>query len=172
MKKLLTAAIIAIIMLTSGTAASAQKIAYIDMDSLISLMPEYKVARDSAQNFVKMLENELISMQNQLQQEQEKYEKDMAAPGGIPPVMKASREKRLQQMYQDIQTYQQNAQMEIQKKNDQLSKPIYEKANAAIKRVATAKGYKMVIDASTTNLLYKDPADDILSLVKADLKIK
>jgi outer membrane protein len=172
MKKLLTAAVIALIMLTSGTAAQAQKIAYIDMDSLISLMPEYKVAKDSAQNFVKMLETELISMQNQLQQEVEKYEKDMSAPGGIPPVMKTSREKRLQQMQQDIQTYQQNAQSEIQKRNDQLSKPIYEKANASIKRVATAKGYKMVIDASTTNILYKDPADDLLTAVKADLKIK
>jgi outer membrane protein len=172
MKNLIKSAFVLLIIICASTVTKAQKVAYIDMDSLISMMPEYKVAKDSAQKFVKMLENELVAMQTQLQQEQDRYQKDMSAPGGIPPVMKANREKRLQDMYNNIQEYQQNAQQEIQKKNDELSKPIYEKANVAIKKVAQAKGYKMVIDASTTNLLYKDPADDIILPVKTELKIK
>lgn len=171
MKNLLKIAFILLIALTTSTVSKAQKIAYIDMDSLISMMPEYKVAKDSAQKFVKMLENELVVMQQQFQTEQDAYEK-LIAGGNVPAAMKTAKEKRLQDMYQNIQNYQQTAQQDIQAKNDQLSKPIYEKANKAIGEVAKTKGYKMVIDASTTNLLYKDPTDDIMKDVKLKLMIK
>ena len=64
------------------------------------------------------------------------------------------------------------AQTEFQKKNDELTKPINEKAKKAIEKVAKAKGYKMVVDTSTGTVLYNDPMDDIFNAVKAELGIK
>lgn len=169
MKNLFKVLLVTVLFFSAGASASAQKIAYIDMDSLVSLMPEFKTARDSAQKYIKQLENELVIMQNEFQTKQEQYTKDQAT---MPPAMKANRERQLNELYQRIQEFQQTAQQDIQAKNDQLSKPIYEKANKAVAAVAKAKGYKMVIDASTTNILYKEPTDDIMKDVKTELKIK
>jgi Skp family chaperone for outer membrane proteins len=47
--------------------AQAQKIAHLSLDSLISLMPETKIAKDAAQNYLKGIDAESISMQTELE---------------------------------------------------------------------------------------------------------
>ncbi|HVA98516.1 MAG TPA: OmpH family outer membrane protein, partial [Bacteroidia bacterium] len=72
---------------------------------------------------------------------------------------------------QRIQDFQTQAQQDIQKKNDELTKPVYDKAKKAIDEVAKEKGYKYVLDTSTGVVLYSEPSDDILDLVKKKLGI-
>ena len=58
---------------------------------------------------------------------------------------------------------------EYQNKNAELSKPIYDKAKKGIEAVAKEGAYKYVLDTSSGVVLYSEPSDDILLLVKKKL---
>ena len=87
-------------------------------------------------------------------------------------LIKQTKQKELQDMNQHIQDFQVAAQSDFQKKNDELTKPINQKAKKAIEKVAKEKGYKLVIDSGLGGVLYSEPADDIFLLVKKELGIK
>jgi outer membrane protein len=167
MKNILKLAFVGIVMLLS-TAVNAQKIAHINLDSLISLMPESKAAQVSVQNYGKQLEQQVTVMQTELQTKYAEYQeksKDMAE------VVRASKEKELNDLNTRIQEFQQQAQVDYQKKTAELSKPVYDKAKQAIDQVAKENGYKYAFDTSTGLVLYTEPTDDILGLVAKKLGI-
>lgn len=167
MKNILKLAFVGIVMVLS-TAANAQKIAHINLDSLISLMPESKAAQVSVQNYGKQLEQQVTVMQTELQTKYTEYQeksKDMAE------VVRASKEKELNDLNTRIQEFQQQAQVDYQKKTAELSKPVYDKAKQAIDQVAKENGYKYALDTSTGLVLYTEPTDDILGLVAKKLGI-
>ena len=74
-------------------------------------------------------------------------------------------------MQQRIQDFQVSAQQDLQKKNDEIARPVYTKAKKAIEQVAKENGYKFVFDTSSGSVLYSEPGDDILPLVKKKLGI-
>lgn len=167
MKNILKLAFVGIVMVLS-TAANAQKIAHVNLDSLISLMPESKAAQVSVQNYGKQLEQQVTVMQTELQTKYAEYQeksKDMAE------VVRASKEKELNDLNTRIQEFQQQAQVDYQKKTAELSKPVYDKAKQAIDQVAKENGYKYALDTSTGLVLYTEPTDDILGLVAKKLGI-
>jgi outer membrane protein len=86
-------------------------------------------------------------------------------------VVKASKEKELNDLNTRIQEFQQQAQTDYQKKTAELSKPVYDKAKQAIDVVAKENGFKYALDTSTGIVLYGDPADDIMALVIKKLGI-
>ncbi len=157
----------AVVVLCSFT-ASAQKIAHINLDSLISIMPETKVATQAVQDYAKQLEQQVTAMQTELQS---KYETYQATSKDMPELVRASKEKELNDLNQRIQDFQQQAQADYQKKSAELSKPVYEKAKKAIDQIAKENGYKYVLDTSTGVVIYNEPADDIFNLAVKKLGI-
>lgn len=161
------AAVSALIVVCSFT-ANAQKIAHINLDSLISIMPETKAATQSVQDYAKQLETQVTAMQTELQT---KYDDYQSHQNDMPALVKASKEKELNDLNQRIQDFQQQAQTDYQKKSAELSKPVYEKAKKAIDQVAKDNGYKYVLDTSTGIVIYNEPADDIFNLAVKKLGI-
>lgn len=149
--------------------AFAQKSAFIDLDSLLSVMPEMAEAKKVSAEHYQMLSAELETMQKSLNDKLTEYQANQTK---YTDLIRQTKEKELQDLNQRIQDYQVKAQNDFQKKNEDLTKPINDKAKAAIEKVAKAKGYKMVIDSSIGVLLYYDKADDIFNAVKAELGIK
>ncbi len=167
MKKLFKIAFITVgVALTLN--ANAQKVGHIQLDSLLSVMPESKVAKQEAQDFYKKLESQVVAMQTELQTKYQDYQQN---GGNDSPIIKQTKEKELNDLNQRIQDFQTNAQQEIAKKNEELSKPIYEKAKAAISQVAKDNGYKYVLDSSGGMILYSEPTEDLLPLVIKKLNI-
>jgi outer membrane protein len=168
MKKRIQSLVLVTLSLIFGNVAFAQKMAHINLDSLITLMPESAKAQQSVQEYAKQLEQEVTVMQNELQTKYNEYQaksKDMAE------VVRASKEKELNDLNQRIQSFQEQAQQEYQKKSAELSKPIYEKAKKAIDQVAKESGYRYVLDTSTGLVLFSESADDIISPVMKKLGI-
>ena len=164
LKTLITAVMIA------GTAfvSNAQKIAHIHLDSLVSLMPESKEAQKAQQDYLKQLEGTITAMQTELQT---KYQEYMDNQTKLSDLIKKNKEKELQDLDQRIKDFQTNAQQDLQKKNEELGKPVLDKARKAIDQVAKENGYKYVLDSSSGIILFSDPADDIFALVKKKLNI-
>ncbi len=168
MKKIVRISLAGVALVVSSFAASAQKIAHINLDSLISIMPESKTAQQSVQDYAKQLEEQVTMMQSELKTKYDDYtlkSKDMAE------VVRASKEKELNDLNQRLQDFQQQAQADYQKKSGELSKPVYEKAKKAVDAVAKENGFKYVLDTSTGLVIYNEPADDIISLVIKKLGI-
>jgi outer membrane protein len=169
MKNILKLAVVtAAVVVVSSFTANAQKIAHINLDSLISVMPETKVATQAVQDYAKQLETQVTAMQTELQA---KYEDYQAKQKDMPELVRASKEKELNDLNQRIQDFQQQAQTDYQKKSAELSKPVYEKAKKAIDQVAKSNGFKYVLDTSTGMVIYNEPADDIFNLVVKQLGI-
>lgn len=145
---------------------SAQKIAHISLDSLVSLMPETKTAKDVAQNYLKSLEGEIAKMTDEFQK---KYTDYMAAGEGMSELVRKTKEEELTQMQRRIEDFRSQAQQDYQKKYGELTAPIMDKAKKGIEAAAKEGGYKYVLDTSMGNVLYTEPADDILMLVKKKL---
>ena len=164
--KLIVASILLISFTTNN--AQAQKIAHIDLDSLISIMPDYKKAQEDVQEYAKQLEQQITAMQTELQTKYAEYQaksKDMAE------IVRMSKEKELNDLNQRIQDFQQQAQMDYQKKSADVIKPINDKAKKAIEQVAKENSYKYVLDTSAGIVLYSEASDDVLALVIKKLGI-
>ena len=161
--------LILIVLVTTSVALNAQKIAFIELDSLLSVMPEMTEAKKASADHYKQLESTLTAMQKDLNDKLNDFQTNEKT---FTDLIKTTKQKELQDLNQRIQDFQVQAQTDFQKKNDEFTKPINAKAKKAIEKVAKAKGYKMVIDSSVGALLYSDPADDIFNDVKKELGIK
>jgi len=125
MNKFSKTVLAAALAVVSVASVSAQKTAHVNLDSLISIMPESKAAQSAVQDYAKQLEDQVTAMQSELKT---KYDEYQAKQKDMPEVVRATKEKELNDLNQRIQDFQQQAQQDYQKKNAELSKPIYEKA--------------------------------------------
>jgi outer membrane protein len=148
--------------------AGAQKIAHLNYDSLISLMPETKIATEAAQNYLKGLEQEMAAMQGEFET---KYKTYLEQEPTMSDLLKKNKQDDLQQLQSRIQEFQRQAEMDYKRKQSELTAPLMEKAKKGIEMVAKENGYRYVLDTSPQNstVLYSEASDDILNAVKKKL---
>jgi len=165
MKKIL----FSLALLAGLSAGAQQKIGYISSDELLVSMPEAKKADAEISAYAKTFQDQLASMQKELETKYKAYE---ASVKTMNDATKEVKEKELADLQNRIQSTQQTAEEKIQNKRQELLKPITEKADAAIQAVAKEKGYAYIFDANAGGIIYAQPADNILKDVKAKLGIK
>src|SRR5688572_200309 len=119
----------------------AQKIAHLSYDSLISLMPETKMATEAAQNYLKGLEQEMTAMQEELQK---KYQSYLEIEPTLSDLLKKNKQEDLNQLQTRIQEFQRQAEMDYKRKQAELTAPLMEKAKKGIEAVAKENGYRYV----------------------------
>ena len=154
------------VLMAAYSSLNAQKIAHIHLDSLIAMMPEAIEAKKASDEHLKMLQNQIVGMEQELQQKYDDYQANSAK---LSDLLKKTKEQEITDLNKRVQDFQMQAQQELQTKNSELAQPIYEKAKKVIKEVAAEKGYKYVLDSTQGMLLYSDPADDIFNDVKKKL---
>lgn len=168
MKKLLLVLVLAGF-ITTGFSQQKIKLGHLNSNDLLEAMPEKAKAQKSLQDYSKQLEDQLTTMQDELEK---KYNDYLSKKDSLSDLIKKNREDELMSLQQRIQTFQGNAQQELQKKEQELLKPIIDKAKKAIEDVAKENGYTYIFDTGTGAVLYfpKD-SDDILPIVKKKLGI-
>lgn len=163
---------VAVAVVASFSFATAQdlKFAHIDTQKLLSELPERAEAEKTLTSEAQKLEEQLQVMNNELQA---KYEDYMSKRDSLPDLIKATREKEIQDAGQRIQSYQQMAQQSLSQKEQQLMMPILEKVQNAITAVGQENGFIYIFDISTQVVLYhSDKSVDAAPLVKAKLGIQ
>ena len=166
MKQLKTLAIA--IVLFIGTQVSAQtKVAHIDLQVLMTSMPEMKTAQDQMKKIQETYDKDYKNMVTEYQTKLQKYEQEAPTAGDA---LNDTRSKEMQDMGSRIQQFEQTAKKELGQKELDLYKPIYEKAQKAIQKVAKAKGVNYVLDATTgSGVLFAEGGIDLLADVKKEL---
>ncbi|SFS48332.1 OmpH family outer membrane protein [Lutibacter maritimus] len=166
MKNFKTLLLIAIVTLGLNTVQAQTKVAHINTDLLLSLMPETKVLNADLEKLSKTYENELKAESDKFTAKLKKYEAEVnSQTDEVNQQRGAEVEQDRQNLYQASQV----AREEIAKKRDEQLKPILDKAKKAIEDVAKEQGFVYVLDASS---LIVANGTDLLPAVKAKLGIK
>lgn len=167
MKKL-TFLLSAIILFTV-TNSNAQKFKYghINGNEAYKKMPEVKKADTVYSAYVKLLEDQIKSMQEEYNKKAKDYQ---ANEKTLSKLMKETKVEELKSLGERIQKFQVSAQKDAIQKQKEIYDPIRRKFNDALKTVAKKYGYKFIIDKTT--LLYFDDADDVTDKVEKALGIK
>jgi outer membrane protein len=164
MKKLFL--ILTVAAITFSGNAMAQKIAHINLNDLLLLMPERKKAETDIQEYAKTLDGQMRTMNAEYESKVQEYtskESIMTEP------VKIDKQKEIADLEERIRNFQTTAQESLQKKQNELLEPMLTKAKKSVEEVAKENSYKYVLDNSQGNLLYAEPADDIMPLVKKKL---
>lgn len=132
-----------LVMASSLTARAEMKIAVVDTQRAIMDTEEGMRAQATLKKIFDNRQRELDKKQEQLQKEREDIEKQQ----GI--LSKEALSKRLEAWQRDMSQLQATFleyNKELQKKQGELTQPIYQRTMTLIRRLATTEGYDLVVD--------------------------
>jgi outer membrane protein len=163
MKQFKTLLIAAIAFFGSQTINAQAKIAHVDVNELMTKMPEILDAQKQLQKLGETYSADYNTMVQEYQAKIKKYDGEAATQ---TDAINQTRQGEVQDMAKRIGEFQENAQKDLQKKESDMMKPILDKVKAAISKVGKAKGYQYVLN--TADLLLTD-GPDLTADVKKDL---
>jgi len=118
------------------------------------------------------LRDEMFRMQQELEN---KYKEYVSKRDSLSEIVRVAKETDIQDLQQRIQNFNQVATQQLQQKQNEMLRPIFEKAQKAVADVAKEKGLIYVFDVSGElgTVLYKSNESlDVLPLAKTKLGIK
>ena len=125
------------------------KIAHIDTFELITNMPEMLEVQKQLEQYSKNRQNEIREMEAALRAKTELYQSE------VPDKNDNENKERLEEiqgMEDNIRLYYNQVIQELQKKEEELTKPIYEKAIKVIQEVGKENGFDYVLDSRKKKL--------------------
>jgi len=132
-------------------------------------MPERDSAVAKLDKFTKTLQDQVEELQVEFNK---KYQDYLQKRSTFTDAIREMKEKELTEMQQRAQEFQQVAEQDYQRYQGEVMKPVIEKADSAIKKVAKANGFTYIFDTSTGVILYfSEQSVDIGPLVKKELGI-
>jgi outer membrane protein len=161
MKQIKTLLIAAVMILGANSMNAQTKVAHLDVNELLSKMPEMTTAKAQIDKLSKTLDTEYTTMVTEYQTKMKKYE---AEAEKSTAAINETRAKEMQDMGQRIQQFRDGAQKQLQEKEGEIVKPIMDKAKAAIVKVGKAKGFNYVMDSAS--LILADGQDLMLDVKK------
>ena len=151
------------------TENAQSKVAHINTQELVAAMPETKQMQEELKKVAQAYDTEYKSQGTALQAKVQKY--DQEAPTQTD-AKNAERMQEVQDLQKKLQVYAQTAQQELAKKQEDLYKPIGEKAKKAIEDVAATLGLEYVFDSSPGAGLVVYKGKDLMTATKTKLGIK
>ncbi len=155
---------IAIGFMTSMDAQS--KIAHIDTQAFIEAMPAYQDAMKQLKQIEQTYQAEIDDLLKEAQQKNERYKAE--APTKTDEENQV-RMQELNEMQNSIMEYNQTATRDVQKKREELMRPVLEKARNIIQKVARDKGYDYVLDSTVGSGVLLADGYNLLDDAKAQL---
>ena len=167
MKKLIAIAVLFFGVVSFTNAQT--KVAHINTQQLISSMPEMKAAKTE---FDKLQESLGADIQASVTEYRNKLTQYTNEAPTKTDAENDSRKKELAELEARIQEAQAAAQKTAEQKYIDLTKPIQEKALAAIQKVARAQGFAYVLDETPGSGLLLADGTNLMSSVKKELGIQ
>ncbi len=167
MKKMKTLLVAIALFVGATSFVNAQsKIAHINAQELIETMPDYKAAQGQLEKVQKTYDTEIKAMAKELETKMKQYDAEAA---GQSDEKNQKRFQEVQGMQENIQAYRQQALQDLDKKRSDIFKPILEKAQSTIQKVAKAQGYQYVLDSTMGGGVILADGKDLMPDVKKAL---
>ncbi|MGZ3845765.1 MAG: OmpH family outer membrane protein [Flavisolibacter sp.] len=161
--------LIAAALVFSSSAVMAQKTGYIDVNTVIQIMPD--AAR--IDSMMEKFQQDSLGKQFESLVRDYKYRDSILGSKDtltMPASVKLQHQQTLQNVAYQIQNWQSISQQYYQAKQNQYLEPVYRKVMAAVQAVAKEKGYSYVYDKGV--LIIGPTGDDLLPAVAQRLNIK
>ncbi len=151
-----------------GSARAQTKIGYVNSQEIMAAAPGAKQAQaefdkdmQGYQDSITKLQNELQTMQNQLQQQELT----------LSPEAKKNRQAEIQAKQQEYQQRYQDLQNEASQRRQQLMQPIVSKVDSIIEQIRRQGHYAMILDVTSGSILAADTTLDLTQEVIQRLKV-
>ena len=167
MKKFLFTLVIA---LGSILGANAQKFALVDMDYILSSIPNYEMANEQLNQLSQRWQKEVEAVGKEAETMYQNYLSDKVF---LTEEQVKKREEEIvakEKAATELRYKYFGPEGELYKKRQTLLKPIQDDVYNAVKKVAEERGYQTVVDrASASDIVYASPRIDISNEVLAKL---
>ncbi|MEM6376869.1 MAG: OmpH family outer membrane protein [Bacteroidota bacterium] len=165
MRKILQLSLLgAFCLMLGSTGLSAQQIAYVDSEKLLAELPDRQIMMTELENYRSELEKELETEDTAFKT----FVADIMNKingGEMSPKEQKEAEAQLQEKQQNLKELTAQAEFKLVQKEQELSKPIIDRFNAALKKVAEEKGYAYIVDKKM--FLYMGGGIDATEDIKA-----
>lgn len=159
MKKLI---ITSTLILLFGFAGYTQRIGVVDTQYILDNMSEYQIAQDQLDDFAVMWQKEIEELFKEIDQLYRQYQAEAPI---LPDEEKIRREEviiKKEREVKDLQKKRFGTNGDLFKKRQELIQPIQEKVYNAIREIADADNYGIILDKSSgTAVSYVRPRFDI-----------
>lgn len=168
MKK--TLFLLGFLMVLALGATYAQKYALMDMEYILGKIPAYENGNKQIETLSKQWQAEIDKAAKEAEAMYKKYQADLVFLAGEA---KTKRENEIVSKENEINTLRNKyfgQQGELMKRREAIMKPIQDEIYNAVKDIAAANSYQMVIDrASASSIIFASPSIDISDEVLARL---
>ncbi|MEZ5197738.1 MAG: OmpH family outer membrane protein [Bacteroidales bacterium] len=144
------------------------KLGHLDFAALYSLMPGLDSVKKVFETYNKSIQEQYTAMQTELENKFMDYQ---ANADGMSVIIRQTKEAEINDLKERLDAFEQQASQDLQDKEVELTTPIIEKARKAVEKVAKNNGYTYVFNSTEGLLMYAEPADNIIEMVKAELGI-
>ena len=142
------------------------KVAHIDTQAFIEAMPAYQDAMNQIKQVEQTYQAEIDDLLKEAQKKNERYKAE--APTKTDEENQ-TRMQELEEMQNAIIEYNQTASRDVQKKREELMRPVLEKARNIIQKVARDKGFDYVLDSTVGSGVLLADGYSLLDDAKAEL---
>ncbi len=154
---------------TTTMAQKGVKIGHINSNDLLTAMPERTAVQKNLEEYANQLKVTLDAMRKEYETKVGEFQSKQDV---MTDIIKETKIKEITDLEKRITEFQQTAEADLQKKEQELLQPIIDKAKTAINDVAKEGNYTYVLDSSVGVVLYSVEGDDILAKVKKKLGIE
>jgi outer membrane protein len=143
------------------TAASAQRVAVVDVNAILADMKDYKAAQKDVDETAAVWRQEIAKEQDKVKSLYNKYQAEQVL---LSEDIKKQREEEIvakEAEVRDMQKRRFGPEGDLFKKRQQMVSPIQDKVFAAIESYAADRGFDIILDkAGTAGLLFVKPEFD------------
>lgn len=165
--------LIGCVMVLVGNMYSQQRYGFVDTEYILNKMPDYKNAQEQLDQISSNWQIEIEKIAQEIKELQTKFRADEVF---LSSEMRQTREKEIfnkELLAQKLQQKYFGRNGELYKKRQELMKPIQDDIYDAIKEIAKAGTYGMIIDrANGPTIIYSSPKFDLSDKVLYKLGIR
>lgn len=158
MKKILF--LLALLLLPLGV-AEAQKVALVDMEFILKKDPAYTAMTRQIDDLSKRWQDEVTSIEKKAETAYKSYQGEASF---LSADQKKAREESivaLEKQAYDLKRKYFGPEGDLFKRREALMKPIQDRVWTAMKELARRGGLQLIIDRSSSKIVYADPALDV-----------
>jgi outer membrane protein len=155
--------------LMSLTSFAQTKVGTINVDYILSQMPEMAQVNEGVQAYNGELQKELETTIGKYETVVKDYQANSAS---YSEEDKKSKENEIISLENDIKGFRNKATVMLQMKRNELSKPLYEKINEAMAQVIEAENYTQIFHATGNSIAYASEEFDITLKVMEKLGLQ
>jgi outer membrane protein len=163
----------AALFLMMGFAMQAQRIAIVDVNDILTNLPEYAKAQDEIDVVAKAWQQEIAQEYDKIKSMYNEYQAEQVLMSNDMKTQKEDEIMNKEKEVREIQKRKFGPEGELFQKRQELVQPIQDKVFDAIKQYSDERGFDIVLDkSSNTGILFTSDKFDKTNDIKKRLEIK